>query len=115
MIVTTVMAQLIVSDLDVAAEFYSTLFDRGPDATPMDKLLEWHFEGSGAIQVYEEPERAGKSGVTINVSDLDAEVAALDWSGIDHDPIMDATFVRIVQLQDPDHNRIVLAGPKSSV
>ncbi len=110
--VTTVMAQLIVSDLDRAVEFYSRLFGRCPDANPMDRLQEWHLAGAGAIQVYEEPERAGRSGVTLDVSDLDAAVVALDAAGIAHEPLMDATYVRVVQLADPDQNRIVLTGAK---
>lgn len=110
--VTTVMAQLIVTDLEQAVRFYTAVFGRGPDANPMDRLYEWHFEGAGAIQVYEEPERAGCSGATIHVDDLDASVAALDWAGIEHESEVDATFVRLVQLADPDRNRIVLTCDK---
>jgi predicted enzyme related to lactoylglutathione lyase len=109
--VSTVMAQIIVSDLGRSVEFYSRLFGRGPDANPMDKLQEWHF-GSGAIQVYEEPERAGRSGATLHVTDLEGAVAALDAAGVAHEPIVDATYVRVVQLTDPDANRIVLTGDK---
>ena len=110
--VTTVMAQVIVSDLERSVEFYTRLFGRGPDANPMDKLQEWHFTDAGAIQVYEEPERAGRSGATINVSDLDGAVAALDAADIAHEPLVEANYVRVVQLGDPDQNRIVLTGAK---
>jgi predicted enzyme related to lactoylglutathione lyase len=110
--ITTVMAQLIVADADRSVEFYSRLFGRVPDANPMAKLYEWHFDNSGAIQVYEEPIRAGGSGATIGVSDLDAEVAALDRAGIAHEPLVEADYVRVVQLADPDLNRIVLTGAK---
>lgn len=44
----------------------------------MDKLHEWHFKGAGAVQVYEKPARAGRSGATINVTDL--ETAATEWT-----------------------------------
>jgi predicted enzyme related to lactoylglutathione lyase len=110
--VSTVMAQLIVSDLDRSVAFYTKLFGRVPDANPMEKLQEWHFDDAGAIQVYEEPGRAGGSGATLHVDDLDAVVVALDGAGIEHEPVADATFVRIVQLSDPDLNRIVLSGDK---
>lgn len=110
--VTIVMSQLIVSDLDRSVDFYTQLFGRGPDANPMEKLQEWHFENAGAVQFYEEPERAGRSGATINVSDLDASVAALDDLGIEHEPLVEANYVRVVQLADPDQNRIVLTGAK---
>lgn len=111
--VDVVMSQIIVADADRAVTFYTTLFGRGPDAKPMDKLHEWHFERAGAVQVYEEPERAGASGVTLHLVDLDAACAALDRAGIDHEPVVDATFVRVVQLEDPDRNRVVLTGAKS--
>lgn len=110
--ITTVMAQLIVTDLDRSVTFYSALFGRGPDVNPMEKLQEWHFENAGAIQVYEEPERAGCSGATISVEDLDAAVAELDHAGLEHGPLVEADYVRIVQLADPDRNRIVLTGKK---
>lgn len=110
--VTIVMAQLIVADLERSVAFYTTLFGRGPDANPMDKLQEWHFDHSGAVQVYEEPDRAGRSGATLNVSDLDAAVVALDHAGIEHGPLVEANYVRVVQLDDPDRNRIVLTGAK---
>lgn len=110
--VSTVMAQLIVSDLDRSVEFYTRLFGRAPDSNPMEGLQEWYFDNAGAIQVYEESERAGQSGATINVDDLDAEVAALDAAGIDHEPLVEANYVRVVQLVDPDQNRIVLTGAK---
>ncbi|MCU1388301.1 MAG: glyoxalase [Ilumatobacteraceae bacterium] len=110
--VSIVMAQLIVSDLDRSVDFYSRLFGRAPDASPMEGLREWYFDNAGAIQVYEESERAGVSGATINVGDLDAELAALDAAGIDHEPLVEANYVRVVQLADPDQNRIVLTGAK---
>lgn len=110
--VSTVMAQLIVTDLVQAEHFYTAVFGRGPDASPMDGLREWHFADAGSIQVYEEPERAGCSGATFHVDDLDATVAALDWAGVAHQPMVDATSVRLVQLSDPDHNRIVITCDK---
>jgi catechol 2,3-dioxygenase-like lactoylglutathione lyase family enzyme len=108
--ISTVMAQMIVTDLDRSVEFYSRLFGRAPDASPMDGLREWHVEGAGAIQVYEEPDRAGRSGVTLHVGDLEGAVASLDAAGIAHEPIAEATFVRVVELVDPDDNRIVVTG-----
>src|SRR5688500_15277799 len=107
MAINTVMAQLIVSDLEASMRFYEAVFGREPDAKPMEGLAEWHFAGAGAVQVFREPERAGKSGVTINVTDLDAQIAALDAAGVEHDPPVDATYVRLITLADPDRNRIV--------
>lgn len=110
--VTEVMAQIIVTDLERSGAFYEALFGRPADAKPMPKLQEWHVDGAGAIQVYEEFGRAGRSGVTLHVADLDAAAAELDAAGIEHDPIAEADYVRIVILADPDGNRVVLAGKK---
>ncbi len=73
----------------------------------MDGLAEWHFTNAGAVQVFQEAERAGSSGVTIGVSSLDAIITALDAAAIDHGDPVEATYVRLVQLSDPDNNRIV--------
>jgi predicted enzyme related to lactoylglutathione lyase len=112
--VRTVMAQLIVTDIDAAVDFYRALFGRDPDAAPMLGLKEWHFDDAGAVQVYAEPERAGCSGATIHLDDLDDAVAALDRAGLAHEPITDATYVRIVMLADPDGNRLVLSGDRTT-
>ena len=50
--------------------------------------------------------------MTINVADLEATVADLDSAGIAHKPIIEANYVRIVRLADPDQNRIVFTGAK---
>jgi predicted enzyme related to lactoylglutathione lyase len=110
--VIEVMAQIIVTDLDRSTAFYGALLGGPPDVNPMPKLHEWHLDRAGAIQVYEEPERAGRSGATLHVADLDAAAAHLDSAGIAHEPVAEADYVRIVVLADPDGNRIVLAGEK---
>jgi catechol 2,3-dioxygenase-like lactoylglutathione lyase family enzyme len=107
----SIMAQLIVADLEPSISFYTATFGRDPDARPMDGLAEWEFVGAGAIQVFEEPPRAGKSGVTISVSSLDEQLAVLDAAHISHGAPMDATYVRLCTLADPDGNRIVFTEP----
>ncbi|MCW2581282.1 MAG: hypothetical protein JWQ53_72 [Klenkia sp.] len=109
MTITNALASLAVSDLDRAEHWYATLFDRGPDARPMGGLLEWHLP-DGGVQVFLEPDRAGRSGVTLATSDLDAVVAALTAAGVDHDGPQQATASRLLQLADPDGNRVVLTG-----
>jgi catechol 2,3-dioxygenase-like lactoylglutathione lyase family enzyme len=112
--VTVVMASLAVSDLETSLTWYTRIFGRGPDERPMDGLAEWHFAGAGAVQVFQEPERAGASGVTVGVGDLDKYLAQLDAAGIAHDPPTDATFVRLVALADPDRNQVVITTPLSA-
>ena len=106
MTITNALASLAVSDLDRAERWYATLFDRAPDARPMDGLLEWHLP-DGGVQVFL---GAGRSGVTLATDDLDAVVAALTAAGVDHDGPQQATASRLLQLADPDGNRVVLTG-----
>jgi hypothetical protein len=41
--VNNVLAGIVVADVDTAADWYTRLFGRGPDAHPMPGLVEWHF------------------------------------------------------------------------
>ena len=79
--VRNVLAQTTVRDQDAAERWYSVLFGRAPDARPMDGLLEWHFGDAMGVQVWAEPERAGRSSVVLTVGDLDAIRGASQVSG----------------------------------
>ena len=61
----SVLAQSTVADLSAVEPWYTALFDRGPDARPMDGLLEWHVTTGGGVQVWAEPGRAGRSTVVL--------------------------------------------------
>jgi predicted enzyme related to lactoylglutathione lyase len=111
MSVTRLLAQMTVGDLDRAVDWYSRLFGRGPDERPMDGLVEWHLTDSFGIQVWSEPGRAGASTMILDESELDARLAQLDEAGIAYDGPQDVTASRIVQLSDPDGNRIVFSEP----
>ena len=104
------LAQMTVSDLDVAVVWYTRLFGRGPDARPMDGLVEWHLIPEFGVQVWAEAKRAGKSTMVLAESDLDALVAALDRAGIAHGAPRDVTASRILPLTDPDGNQVVFTG-----
>ncbi len=80
MTITAALASMTVTDLDRAGAWYAALLGRGPDARPMDGLLEWHLPGGSGVQVWSEPDRAGRSGVTLAVDDLDAVARALTAS-----------------------------------
>lgn len=109
---TAVLGNLTVTDLDRAEQWYRTLFDRGPDARPMSGLLEWHLAdgaaGRNGVQVWAEADRAGGSTVVLVDPELDATAARLASGGIDHSGPEQATAGRILRLQDPDGNRVVL-------
>lgn len=110
MTVTHALASLVVTDLARAEDWYAALFGRAPDARPMAGLLEWHLD-SGGVQVFTEPDRAGRSGVTLAVDDLEFLAAALTAAGVEHGGPTRATSSRLLQLSDPDGNRVVLTGP----
>ena len=113
MTITRLLAQLTVADESDAKAWYTGLFGRGPDARPMPGLLEWHLADTFGIQVWAEPARAGNSSVVLDESDLAGRARELDLAGISHQEPLDATTVRILQLEDPDGNRIVFTAPLS--
>ena len=106
----TVLAQATVGDLAAAERWYAALFGRGPDATPMDGLLEWHLGDGSGVQVWAEPERAGRSSIVLGESALAGLAARLTGAGIDHPGPQQATSSRILPLQDPDGNRVTVTG-----
>ena len=48
----------------------------------MDGLAEWHLAEGGGIRVSDYAERAGSSNVTLMVSSLEEQLAALEAQGI---------------------------------
>lgn len=108
--ITGLLANCSVSDLERAESWYTLLFDRGPDARPMPGLLEWRLGTSFGLQVWAEPERAGRSTVVLDVTDLDARAARLVALGIDHAGPQPGGGGRILQIADPDRNRVIFAG-----
>ncbi len=105
-----VIAQATVSDVAVAEPWWTALLGRGPDARPMDGLLEWRLDGAG-LQVWQEPERAGRSTVVLGVDDLDAELARVSAAGLLVPLGQAGGGGRTAELRDPDGNRAVLFQP----
>jgi predicted enzyme related to lactoylglutathione lyase len=107
---TRVLAQSTVSDLGAAERWYTALWERGPDERPMPGLLEWHLGPTAGMQVWSEPERAGRSTVVLGTDDLDAVAARLTAAGVEHEGVQPGGGARVLQVADPDGNRIVFAG-----
>jgi hypothetical protein len=110
MAIQRVLAHATVRDLAVAEPWYAALFERSPDARPMDGLLEWHLGDAFGVQVWAEPERAGRSTMVLDESDLDSLAARLTKAGFNHPGPQNATSSRILPLEDPDGNRVVFTG-----
>ena len=107
---THVLAGCLVSDSAAAEPWYSTLFERGPDARPMSGLLEWHLPDGSGVQVFQAPERAGRGSLVLGVDDLDAVAARLSRASVQHSGPRPGGGARILVLGDPDGNSVVLAG-----
>lgn len=107
---TGLMASITVMDQEQAQDWYTKVFERDPDATPMPGLLEWHFGGEFGVQVWAEPQRAGYSTAVIGESDLDVLADRLSAAGIDHGGPQSGGGQQILQIADPDGNRIVFSG-----
>ena len=105
-----VLAHCTVTDLDRAEVWYARLLGREPDARPMDGLIEWHFSDSCGLQVWSEPDRAGRSCAVLEETDLDEAAARASEAGISHAGTRSGGGARILQLTDPDGNRLVLTG-----
>jgi predicted enzyme related to lactoylglutathione lyase len=106
--VNSVLAGLAVADVDAAVPWYERLLGRPADALPMEGLAEWHFPQSGAIQVIEDADRAGRSLLTLAVDDLGSELGTL--RGLDPDAIDDTTSDKVLfaTVTDPEGNTITL-------
>lgn len=77
----------------------------------MPGLLEWRLGDSFGVQVWSEPARAGRCSVVFDDTDLDVTAAHLTATGIHHDGPQSGGGARILQLIDPDGNRVVFTGP----
>ncbi len=106
-----VLAQATVTDLETAERWYTALFGSPPDDHPMDGLLEWHLGEGFGVQVFAEPDRAGRSCLLLDEDDLDALATRLTATGITHDGPQPVTRSRVLVLADPDGNRVVATGP----
>jgi catechol 2,3-dioxygenase-like lactoylglutathione lyase family enzyme len=105
-----ILANSTVTDLGRAQDWYTRLFGRGPDARPMEGLLEWHLGDTYGLQVWSEPGRAGASTVVLEETDLDAAAAHAREVGIEHEGPEPGGGARILPLTDPDGNRVVFIG-----
>jgi catechol 2,3-dioxygenase-like lactoylglutathione lyase family enzyme len=105
-----VLAQSTVTDLRTAEDWYTRLFGTPPDARPMAGLLEWHLGDTFGVQVWSEPGRAGQSTIVLEDTDLDGVAARLTDARIRHEAPQPGGGARILQLLDPDGNRVVLTG-----
>ena len=100
-------ASLPVTDLRVAMGWYERFFGRAADIVPNKNEVMWCVAGNGWLYVIEDRERAGRTVVTISVSDLDQSVADLASRGISAGPIESVGDAgRKANVEDADGNVI---------
>jgi predicted enzyme related to lactoylglutathione lyase len=80
-------ASVPVADLHTAVGWYGQLFGRPADIVPNKEEVMWCVAGNSWLYVIEDPERAGRTVVTISVSDLDQFINDLASRGISAGPI----------------------------
>lgn len=80
-----VLAHCTVTNLKRAEDWYTRLFGRGPDSRPMAGLIEWRLGDTFGLQVWSEPDRAGRSSVVLDETDLDGAAARAAEVAIQHD------------------------------
>jgi glyoxylase I family protein len=109
--VTHVLAVVPVTDIDRAQRWYTALFGRPADNNPMPTLVEWQVVPGGWVQVFCDPDRAGRAAVNLAVDDLEADIADLGARGLEAGEIVEANEgVRLSALRDPDGNTVTLIG-----
>ncbi|WBQ06309.1 VOC family protein [Kribbella sp. CA-293567] len=105
-----VLAVIPVQEIASASQWYESFFGRPADQRPMDGLVEWHLSELGVVQVFQDPDRAGRTSVNFTVDDLDAALATLSAAGIN---TTDAQVVfngsqRLATTTDADGNTLGL-------
>ena len=111
MAIDHVLAVVAVSDVDKSERWYADLFGRPADNRPMPTLVEWQVRPGAWVQVFSDPDRAGKSLVNVAVDDLERYTAELRDRGMAPGEIIDASKgVRLSRLTDPDGNEIGVIG-----
>ncbi len=90
-----------------ARAWYSRILGGDPILEPVEGVAEWRINDTAWLQLLEDADRAGKSAVRFGVTDLDAQIAALNDAGITTgEVIVIADMVRIVDIADPDGNEV---------
>lgn len=114
MSIVNVAASIPVGNLETGRHWYRQLLGRPPDDERVANVIEWKFDGGGALQVYELPERAGNGSATLSVTSLAEQMKAFTRLGIAAPGIMEARGARVLMIKDPDGNSLAFVEAASS-
>ena len=115
MAIDVLFAGIPVAELEPALDWYQRFFGRPPDMIPNELERVWQLTEDGWVYVVEDEQRAGNGLTTLIVEDLDERLAELRERGIEIgelDQLNERT--RVLQLVDPDGNRIQLGEVSSA-
>jgi hypothetical protein len=99
-----------VSNMQQSRGWYTSLFGREPDLSPMPEVHEWYV-GNGGLQVVDDPRRSGQSMLTIIVDDLERIRVDLQARKLTLGASSGGDFATVAQISDPDGNQITFAQP----
>jgi glyoxylase I family protein len=106
-----VLAVVPVSEIDRSQRWYASLLGRPADNNPMPSLVEWQVLPGAWVQVFSDPDRAGRGLLNFAVDDLESHLAEIGGRGIETNEIADASKgVRTSTVIDPDGNTIAFIG-----
>lgn len=108
------LAQIKVSSMENAEGWYRRVLGSGPDTRPMSGLIEWRLGLGHGVQVFHDPNAAGRSAVVLGAPDFEATIARLDAEGIAHGGIRPGGGGRLVELSDPDGNQVVILDGRAA-
>ena len=113
---THVFAAVSVADHDAARPWYERFFGRPPDLIPNDHESAWQLTpGGGWLYIVGDPDRAGRSVVTLLVDDIEERAAELERRGLAPGPMETLPgLVTKCVVTDPDGNTIALGQPPAA-
>jgi len=74
----------------------------------MPSLREWHIGDAGGMQLFQDPDKAGSSTVTVFTEDLAAAQKRLVEEGLQAREPEVGHSLRLVRMTDPDGNMVIL-------
>ena len=82
MSIQTIYANVSCTDLAVSEVWYEKLLGKSLTRRPMEGLLEWQFSDSAEMQLFEAPDHAGHSTLSVGVESLEDELKRLNFQGM---------------------------------
>ena len=106
MAITYTFAGVPVTAYTAAYGWYVRLLGREADGFPHDKECVWQLTSTSSIYVVQDPERAGRSLVTLALDDLDAHERRVRSAGFTVTVETDDVAPRRLVVTDADGNRL---------